>query len=250
MKTKVVAVCAVLLMLYSAKAEAVSLLVKAAVSHVFLVVNNVQLRADSIPEILNYKNQIYVPLRYVANQFGALVGYDPTSRNVYIDHDDYGQVRSKLNASVTEGDFELSISSASTKYKQGDPIKLWSTLTYRGEAPITVSHGGSILGYSIIDEDQYREGESKTLKLQYETLQKGDHIIDFLHPVLFTLYTANKYHSDDVETFMQETPRPHILPKGRYTIMVHAEFDIGEKFDPADESQHRKFSAEIPIEIE
>ncbi|WP_152396739.1 stalk domain-containing protein [Paenibacillus guangzhouensis] len=250
MKTKIVAVCTVLLMLYSAKAEAVSLLVKAAVSHVFLVVNNVQLHADSMPEILNYKNQIYVSLRYIANQFGALVGYDPTSRNVYIDHNDYGQVRSKLNASVTEGDFELSISSASAKYKQGDPIKLWSTLTYRGEDPITVSHGGSLLYFSLMDEDQFSEGYVKTVMLVYEKFQQGDNIVSFLHPGLFTTYWASKNQITDIDRYLQETPRPHILPKGRYTIIVHAEFAIGEKFDPADDSKHREFSAEIPIEIE
>jgi|GEM_PF-2830385 len=250
MKTKIAAVCAVLFMLYGAKAEAVNLLVKAAVSNVFMIVNNVQLHADSMPEILNYKNQLYVPLRFIASQLGAQVGYDPISRDVYIDHDNHRKVRSQVNAIRTDGDFELSISSASAKYKQGESITIWSTLIYRGEEPITVSHGGTLLSYSIIDADQYREGDMKTLKLQYEAFLKGDNMIDFLTPGLFTIYMANKYHSDDVEAYLQKTPRPYLLPKGRYTIIVHAEFYIGEKFDPSDETQHRKFSAEIPIEIE
>ncbi|WP_314589402.1 stalk domain-containing protein [Paenibacillus terrigena] len=250
MKTKIAAVCAVLFMLYGAKAEAVNLLVKAAVSNVFMIVNNVQLHADSMPEILNYKNQIYVPLRFIANQLGALVGYDPISRNVYIDHNNHSEVRSKLNATVTEGDFELSISSASTKYKQGDPIKIWSTLTYRGEDPITVSHGGTLLYFSLMDEDQYTEGYVKTAMLVYEKFQQGDNAFSFLDPGLFTTYWASKNQITDIDKYLQETPRPHILPKGRYTIMVHAEFYIGDKFDPSDETQHRKFSAEIPIEIE
>jgi len=49
---------------------------------------------------------------------------------------------------------------------------------------------------------------------------------------------------------MKETPRPHVLPLGRYTITVHAEFYEGENFDPEDESTRRAFSAEIPLEIE
>ena len=101
MKAKIAAIFVVVFMLFGAKSEAVNLLVKAAVSNVFMIVNNVQLQADSMPEILNYKNQIYVLLRFVASQLGALVGYDPISCNVYIDHNNHDQVRSKVRTTRT-----------------------------------------------------------------------------------------------------------------------------------------------------
>lgn len=236
-------------LLGSTQIEAADKYIKALLFDAGVTINNkpVILNSADASSFLNYNDQVYVPLRLIGNYLNAYVGYDSTSHNIYFDSDNkQNNLKSKQTKTVSKDNFELRLSSDKTTYSYGEPIKIWSNLIYRGKKPLQITHGGSLLGYSITDKGNYKESQSQALKKLTEVINPDDNFFYMYPSTLSLLYLLNKNGVEDLDDYLNKTPRPALLPKGEYKVKVTAHFNIG------DDSLKNKveFSSEISIKVE
>jgi hypothetical protein len=57
-----------------------------------LFINSVELKPDEDNEYLRYGDKIYVPVRFMAEQMGYWVGYQPLSNSIYLENRSVGGV--------------------------------------------------------------------------------------------------------------------------------------------------------------
>lgn len=236
-------------LLNSNNLQAMGSFVKAVLFNSNIIIDNKLITVEqNSPPILNYNNRVYVPLRFIGNYMNANASYDSETKNLYIDKNHGFYSKSKENKTVYQKDFELRLSTEKTKYSYGEPLKIWSTLIYRGDTATKIIHGGQELSYSITDEEGYTESETITLKKVTETVTPDSDILYLYPSTLSEMYLMNKNKVEDPYKYLDNTLRPSMLPKGTYKIRVSTHFDIDSKADQIDDQVLLTSEIEITIE--
>lgn len=248
MRAKLSILTAVLLIAASATAYAADA-VKATLSQALIHINNQEARPGKEYGVLNYKNHIYVPIRYVSERLGAFAGYDPAAKAVHIDGRPALQsnLKSAQSASDANGDFKLRLFADKTKYASGEPLTVWSRIERTGQEPLTIMHAPALIHFYIEDESGYRETEARVLSALTSTIKPDDDWLSLMPPHLIVQYNARKANAGDLETYLAREPRPAVLPAGTYRIGAIAEYGIG-KLTPG--NAQKKLTAEITVTID
>ncbi|WJH33793.1 copper amine oxidase N-terminal domain-containing protein [Paenibacillus sp. CC-CFT747] len=175
---------------------------------------------DTDSAILNYNGHAYVPVRFIAENMGGLVGYHHESQTVSIRYPDPRSVSSELSSIQTEGSFQLALYSAKKAYSAGEPLTIWSTLENVGQTAVSLAHSTPILQYSIKDRSGTVRNEA-SFDAGGSVLEKGAQYLQSLTPSSIRYFNFQRSGSRDFEAFLQ-TPNSDILEPGIYTVGVQA----------------------------
>lgn len=232
----------------SATAEAASDGVKASLFDAKIVVNNnpVQLNADN--PLLNYNGRVYVPIRQFSHLGGASVGYDSDSQTIYIDSSPKVHGKPAVRSQAEDDTFTLKLFSKKTEYEEGEPIQIWGRIVREKEGVVTVDHGGSLVGYTLVDSDGVEAYTLPSFLLQSTTFAQGDEY-EFQVSNDFFLFNATKQGIADQEQFeayVNEAKRPGRLPKGAYTIEAFADYSLTGQTTP-ESNRHLKASISFTV---
>ncbi|CAM4435582.1 stalk domain-containing protein [Paenibacillus tarimensis] len=245
MKKKLLGIGAATIMVFSSTAAA-SEFISASFFKATILINNKIIDIKEGSPLLNYEDQVYVPLRALAEGKGALVGYDAKNRRIHVNEPSTPQGKSELNNMTEDENFQLHLFADKTVYKEGEPIQIWSRLAYKNDNTLTVMRLSSPIIFYIRDHDGFSDYEGRTPIGTTETLtyEKGDEYIKVIHPYNFLSYIANKEGIEDIENYFKTATQPGQLPKGQYTVGAEAEYQIEGVADT------QKLSSEIQITIE
>ncbi|MBB6636683.1 copper amine oxidase N-terminal domain-containing protein [Cohnella thailandensis] len=206
--------------------------------------NNVLKSPSEDLPILSYNGRTYVPLRFLSESSGAHVGYDNATKTIHVDTEYAGEFRSQATVIEKDGDFELAIRSNKSVYSYGEPLSIWSELTYTGESSSIVKHGGLLISYSIKDSDGFQVGQFVTL-MEVTTVMKTNDAFMYVFPdSLAVSYDVEKNEIADPLAYFDSAERLGRLEPGAYTVSAHAQFAVGEARD----RKHLVASLDITIE--
>lgn len=214
-----------------------------------LIVNNVPIQArEGDPPVLNVEGRTYVPLRKISESLGAVASYDPADRSVYVDNVPLPPAGiPEVKSTASNEELALRIFSQKSVYAEGEPIQVWARLTRENDEPISIYHGGNLIGFNVIDGDGVEDNQIRTMALITETFQPHDEYTTSVHPMQFYSYNAKKRHVEDWTHFVTDGVRPSMLPKGRYTITADADYSIDRKF-VSESKRNLKASIEFTVE--
>lgn len=197
-------------------------------------------------QLMVVKNRVFVPLRFISENMGAVVGFDGKQKNVFITSNKIDRVRSSLHSKTNNTDFELKLLSNKTTYKYGEPIMIWSTLKSLTNQRLSIKHGTPLITYYLEDADGFKLSEMKTSMAVNSEFNPGDEEIQVIPQQLFLEYHLHKNNITEVDKYLEEymssTTHPAALPKGKYTIGVSADYFI--------EQDRVELSTEVEIVVE
>jgi len=209
-----------------------------------LVINNQVV--DLKQEVYNINGSVYVPIRSFAESMRGHVGYDKNDQTIYVEHSNSTNKKSTVNDKKTDDMFTLHAFSSQSEYIYGDPIEVWTRISNDTENAVNISHGPSLIKYSITDEDGLTSSILDGMALEYSTFQSGDELNKSLGHYDLLVYNLDKIgidNKDDVQAYLKNAERPSMLPRGEYTITVKAEYTI------EGEVEKRTLEVSIPISI-
>lgn len=214
---------------------------------VTIIKNGVKKDIPADSPILNYNGQAYAPIRLIAEDTPGEVSYDDKSKSIYIDSAPESWGKSVIHSTKVEQDYEISIHSAKKVYKQGDLLQIWGEFKYTGDTPVTLDTPYPI-SYSITNSAGRKYNEVRTLAQIPTVFNSGDTTLLGSPHHLVTMYHIYESGITDPIQFFEQTPRPHVLTKGNYTITLKAYFFV-ESTNPEKRTKIN-FSTEIPISVE
>ncbi|PWV95698.1 copper amine oxidase-like protein [Paenibacillus cellulosilyticus] len=222
-------------------------LVQAHLSNGAIYINNEKKELPSGQSVMNVNGSTYVPIRFISEQLHNIVGYDAQSKSVYIDDNQIRYNKSTVTQSDQTEQFKLKLSSAKTRYAEGEPLNVWASLTSLSKEELTIHHGGALILYYIRGADGTEASLLDPQMLVTETFQYDNERLESMPQELLISYNLNRLHSDDLDTYMRTTPRPAALPKGKYVIGAVSSYSLNED-NMIDTKQ--ELVAELEIEVE
>lgn len=209
-----------------------------------LVINNqiVDLKQD----IFNINGSVYVPIRAFTESMRGHVSYNKNDQTIYVEHSRTTTKKSTVNDKKADDTFTLHAFSSQSEYTYGDPIEVWARLSNDTDDTVNLSHRPSLIKYYITDEDGVTSSILDGMELVYSTFQAGDELNSILEHNDLLAYNLHKIgldKKDDVQAFLKNAERPSMLPRGKYTITVKAEYTIDG------EEQGRTLEVSLPISI-
>ncbi|BBI34074.1 stalk domain-containing protein [Cohnella abietis] len=212
-----------------------------------LFINNHAVQTNQESQLLSYNNKVYIPLRDLSGQLGLSVGYDSKNQSIYIDQPVVKLTKSSINKKVSNEYFELGIFSEKRIYAEGEPINIWSHLSYTGHQSLDIFHDDLLIKYLIRDSDGFEAFDFTGLSLVTSTFNEGDEFTTAISPNKFTSYNLQKNEFQDFNEFFRKIPRPSILTKGNYVITAYVDYSLSTEFNV---DNRRKMRADINITIE
>ncbi|MNO46382.1 hypothetical protein D3C76_366670 [compost metagenome] len=192
-----------------------------------IFINNVK-RELPLEQLIIVKDRVFVPLRFISENMGTTVGYDVNQKKVTIVSNKIDQVRSSLHSQANNTDFELKLLSNKDKYKYGEPIMIWSTLTSITDQQISIQHGSPLIIYYLEDSDGFKFSEVQASIARNSDFERGDEETRVIPQQLFVEYHLQKNKVTDVDNYLEKylssTAYPAALPKGKYTINASVEY--------------------------
>lgn len=101
--------------------------------------------------IINYKDHVYAPIRYIASNLYASAEYDAENETISIQSINPLPVKSEVTGVDEKDDFVLSIHSGKKEYRTDEFPTIWATLTYFGNEEITMKHNTPLIYIGIKD---------------------------------------------------------------------------------------------------
>lgn len=135
------------------------------------------------------------------------------------------QLENQKESTVTEEDFNLTLSSEKEQYKVGEELKIQAKLTYTGEEEISIGHGGSWLFMNTTNVTKGYEFGSAMIEPYIVTTMKPN--IPIIEPYTFSGGTyhegmeGNAYSEKEFEQMSKMN-----FPPGQYKIEGVTEFII------------------------
>ncbi len=187
-------------------------------------------------QLLNYKGQIFVPIRKFAEISEASIEYDSESKHINIDKSTTAPVLSEINHSAVNDEFALRIISERENYAEGNSIRIWSRLeNIKGDTTV-IYHGGPLIRYRINDEYGFEDSLLSGLILENSTFGPGDEYSSTLLIEDIIKYNKNKGVKNNLRTT--------ILEDGDYTITAEVIYKLN-----GSESSKVKLNASINISV-
>ncbi|ULL14762.1 copper amine oxidase N-terminal domain-containing protein [Paenibacillus sp. H1-7] len=197
---------------------------------------------------LNIDGNTYVPTRFIVENMGSAIDYDASSQTISINYSPMGAIKSEVNSSVEDDNFMLSLYSGKKLFKQTDYFDIWSTLRYKGQSGINLTHNYNIISFYIIDEKGNKAELGNPYMTKKSDINKGDEFRRIFSSWLIQNY--NIFFSNQ-GNLMESASRT--LPPGKYKIGITASYlknsDTYDKTGDYD-SEETTLSTEIPIAIE
>ncbi|MGG1611357.1 stalk domain-containing protein [Paenibacillus sp. FSL K6-2441] len=186
-----------------------------------------------LEQLMIVKDRVFVPLRFISESMGVVVGYDSNQKNVFIVSNKIDRAHSKLHSKANNTDFELKLLSNKEKYKYGEPIMIWSTLTSVADQRISIQHGTPLITYYLEDSDGFKFSEMQASIATNSDFEPGDEEIRIIPHHLFLEYHLQKNKVTEVEKYLEKylsnTAYPAALPKGKYTISASVEYSKAQE---------------------
>lgn len=217
-------------------------------SNVSIYLNNV-LKPTTEQPVLTINNSTYVPVRSLSeDKYNSFVSYDPKTKSVYIDNNDFKEAHSTVHSETENSHFTLRLDSEKKSYEYGEPIHMWAALTARDS--FNTGGGKPILTYYIRDADDFGTGETIGGMGQLGVVTEGEQYMKELPLHLLLDYNINKHPTEDfdLDTYLKNTARPAQLPKGTYTIGVAVVYSVLESED-LHSGVHEDIHTEFQIEV-
>lgn len=193
-----------------------------------LTVNDARVEISPALPILNYEGTTYVPLRNVVEHLKGGVYYEPSDNSVQVQLNTINQVQSRVTSLTDNGDFKLSLHSAKEVYAYGEPLQVWSALTYTGEQELPLVHGKPAIIFTITDPDGELYGEPQHLVGQQTTFRQGDvYLAQFPWETIMGMNFAQS-GMEDWYAFVGQT-KSWLLKTGTYTIGAEASVWLEDK---------------------
>ncbi len=179
---------------------------------------------DDAYTTFNHNGHVYVPVRFVSESMSAVISYDDTTETVDIQYMEPHETFSEQASLTVQDDFTLTIHSASSVYKSGELIRIWSTFAYGGDDDIVLgAQSTPFLGFYLIDEEgNYYEAPRFSMGFD-RTMSKGSSFISNLNKNTIISYNEQFNSDPDLHPDMNQ-----FLPSGTYTIGVIADYKLGD----------------------
>lgn len=191
---------------------------------------------DDQMEILNYKNQAYVPVRYFVSKMGGVVSYDDDERHISLIYPEHREKKSSISSTLQRGDFVLSlhVDELSSKRKQG-MLEIWGSLRYVGSQDVNIKHGEPLLIFSISDDHGNLMEDFAHTVLLTSSFSTNQEIISTFPFYLQTSFNHLKHEQESLDEHLSNPEKPWVLLSGTYTIGVRAQYQYANSDDKTDE---------------
>lgn len=225
------------------------------------VFNGQDKELDSEYTTLNYNGHAYVPIRFVAENMGALVKYEDITKTVSIvdtnsiilrdmDLNDLTSMDPEIKKMMEEpklvhkdDQFEMKLNIQKKKYKVGEPIHYSALLTYIGDSDSILVWGPrTYIMFSLTDGKEIKMEGASTLELTATRLFKGE-INEY------PFFKSGGYSVNDPDAgFWKEfySEKDLLLPAGTYLITANSNFSLTEKV--VDSHYHGEVHTTIVVE--
>jgi hypothetical protein len=194
--------------------------------------------------IYNINGSAYVPVRYVVNELGGDVFFNPDTANLSINQLKTSEKYASLSSIKKMDDFTLELHSEKNIYKQNELVNIWSSLSYQGIDKTLLKHGNPLLSFMIVDEQGVEVGGYSTLVGLTNEISMENQISNSLPLSTLLEYNFRKSGMTDYNLFLEKTKSGSYLPPGKYTITVYA------KFSKDDERKLIESKTEIQVNVE
>ncbi|CAM3599352.1 stalk domain-containing protein [Marinicrinis lubricantis] len=209
--------------------------------------------------LFQYREHVYVPIRYVTEEMGGEVRYNQETQQIDIyspfkhwteDYfsDSRPTFKSEVNASDTDGQMKLTIYSEKKVYQEGEPIRIWASLENTGEEAVTLYSSEPVISFYMINAEQEVLGEVMHDLGQITPFNPNDEYLRQMAPFTISEFQYYKHgiERESYEEFMERyAAKAYELPKGTYTIGTSAEFRY-----QMDSDQRIRLQGQFEIEIQ
>ncbi|WP_426453902.1 stalk domain-containing protein [Paenibacillus sp. S-38] len=188
---------------------------------------------------LNYNGHTYLPARFLVENMGGTIEYDPLEKTVSVlTADSSSEKISTLSSVKKEMDYELVLHSANSMYSEKKHLNIWGNLVYKGKQSKEITHASSVLVFYIRDEDGFETGVYRSAVGKKSLLNKNSEITYELPPALIREYNFQKNNGNGREEYENSSI---FLKPGKYTIGINASFNDGTE---------KKLNTELQINIQ
>lgn len=203
------------------------------ISYIF---NGVNEKMSDEYTTLNYKDHVYVPLRFVAETMKGSVTYKGETKSVHINYIDPYETLAQDTSTIKQGDFLLSLHTSKKRFRENETIRIWSTLTYTGNQEIEVEHANPLLRYYIKDDKgNYSEDYTSTNLVKDKLKTNSSYLLNF------TKDSINNYNIMINDGAWDPDKHNHLKP-GKYVIGVIADYELMGK------AEYYHTELEIPVQ--
>lgn len=234
------------LMIVSASATAASDTINRFLFKGKLVINNKL--ASLNQDIYSIDGSVYVPIRALTESMKGYISYDASDQTIYVEQQQASNKKSVLNDKIEDDSFALHIFSSKKEYEYGEPIEVWARLSNHTEQTLDISHGVSLIEFTITDEEGFAS-VALNGELYFSTFQAGDEFNSTLKQQEFLIYNLTKSgmleKEEDLRAYLNKAVRPSVLPKGNYTITAKTKY----WFDSEAVDQAKTLEVSIPVSV-
>jgi len=180
-------------------------------------------------EILTRDGRAYVPVRYIGEHMGAVVGYDNEQKEITIQYLEEKPLKSAIHTTKQEGNLELTIFSEKVSYTKDEIIRIWAKAENIGNSDLTVHTGNPLFTFSIQNVTEEKPSLFEIQNYSLETVQFAP---------------RDEYRRQLELRRLVKTPDELAtlsLPVGTYIVNVAADYSI--------EGNRKQLSSDITIEI-
>lgn len=235
------------LMIVSASATAASDTINRFLFKGKLVINNKL--ASLNQDIYSIDGSVYVPIRALTESMKGYISYDASDQTIYVEQQQASNKKSVLNDKIEDDSFALHIFSSKAEYEYGEPIEVWARLSNHTEQTHDISHGVSLIEFTITDEEGFASVALTGLAMDSSTFQAGDEFNSNLKQNELLIYNLNKNglleKEEDLRAYLNKEVRPSVLPKGNYTITAKTKY----WFDSEAVDQAKTLEVSIPVSV-
>ncbi|MGF7036098.1 hypothetical protein J2T17_007149 [Paenibacillus mucilaginosus] len=192
-----------------------------------LLFNDTVKELDKGYSTFNYNGHTYLPARFLVENMGGAIDYDPVEKTVFVLNGDSSSEKiSTLTSVKEETDYELVLHSANSMFNEKNYLNIWGNLVYKGEQPKEITHASSVLVFYIRDEDGFETGVYRSAVGKKSLLNKNSEITYELPPALIREYNFQKNNGNSREEYENSSI---FLKPGKYTIGINASFNDGSE---------------------
>ncbi|WP_282936765.1 stalk domain-containing protein [Paenibacillus sp. RC67] len=197
---------------------------------------------------LNIDGTTYAPIRFLADNMGSIIDYDASTQTISVNYPSLQVVKSEINSSSEDDKFILSLYSEKSSFKQTDYLNVWSTLKYKGEESIHLTHNYNIISFYIVDEKGNKAELGNPYMTRESEINKGD---EFKRS--FPIGIIQNYNNFFSKQGDLQKSAPKTLPPGKYLIGIVASYlkNSTTYYQTGDyDCEKTTIRTELPITIE
>jgi len=212
------------------------------------VFNGIGKSLTSDYKTLNIDGNTYVPTRFIAENIGSVIDYDASTQTISINSTSTQTIKSEVTSRAEDNNFVLSLYSSKKAFKHTEYIDIWSTLNFKGQTSLNLTHEYNIISFYIIDEKGNKAELGNPYMVNKTQINQGDEFKRTFSSILIQQY--NNFYSSQ-GNLMAASSRT--LPPGNYKIGVKASYlKNSDNYDKTGDysSSETTLSTEIPIVFE